>query len=92
MGFRLVYEIDDATSSQDIPIYNRGYDAFNDPKRQDNIRCIMELCDLITVTTTYLKQNVSKRYGIPEHKIVAIPNLLPNWWIGDRYDVEKKVQ
>lgn len=55
LGFRLVYEIDDATSSQDIPIYNRGYDAFNDPKRQENIRHIMELCDLITVTTTYLK-------------------------------------
>ena len=90
-GFRLVYEIDDSTSSQDIPIYNRGYEAFNDPKRQENIRHIMEMCDLITVTTTYLKQNVSKRYGIPEHKILAIPNLLPNWWIGDRYDVDKKV-
>ena len=51
----MVYEIDDATSSIDIPIYNRGYDAFNDPKRQENIRRIIEMCDLITVTTTYLK-------------------------------------
>lgn len=51
----MVYEIDDSTSNIDIPIYNKGYDAFNDPKRQENIRRIMELCDLITVTTTYLK-------------------------------------
>lgn len=36
--FRLIYEIDDATGKDEVPLYNRGHDAFCDPQRQENIR------------------------------------------------------
>lgn len=53
---------------------------------------MMNLCDLVTVTTTHLKEYVNRRYGVPLQRIVAVPNLLPHWWIGDRYEPEKKLK
>ena len=53
---------------------------------------MMNLCDIVTVTTTYLKEYVNRRYGVPLERIVAVPNLLPHWWIGDRYEPEKKLK
>lgn len=48
----------------------------------------MLMCDLVTVTTTHLKEYVNKTYGVPLERIIAVPNLLPNWWIGDRFQPE----
>ena len=29
---------------------------------------------------------------MPLDNIIAVPNLLPHWWFGDRYDPVKKVE
>ena len=49
------------------------------------------IADFVTVTTDYLKNFYHKHYGVPLENIISIPNLLPKWWFGDRYDPEKKV-
>lgn len=45
--------------------------------------------DLVIVTTKYLKEYYSKRYGVPAENILAVPNLLPRWWFGDKYNVQE---
>ena len=88
-GTKLIYEIDD--SMGDVPPYNKGGVFFKDEKIQDNIRYMLNACDLVTVTTSYIKDYYNRRYGVPLEKIVAVPNLLSRMWFGDRYDLPRKV-
>lgn len=87
----LVYEIDDAMGADDIPLFNRGHDAFAQPNVQENIKYLLGVSDFVVVTTKYIKDYYHRRYGVPMEKLVAVPNLLPRWWYGDRYDPERKV-
>lgn len=87
----LVYEIDDMMSDKYIPLYNRGRKAFEGEHIQSNIKSMLDSADIITVTTDYIKDSYSKTYGIPKDKIVAMPNLLPRYLFGDRFDIQKKV-
>lgn len=91
-GGWLIYEIDDNMSSEFIPKFNRGRIAFEPPQIQENIRLMLNAVDFVTVTTDYLKNFYHRHYGVPLENIVAVPNLLPKWWFGDRYDVDKKLQ
>ena len=47
--------------------------------------------DFVTVTTDYIKKFYHEHYGVPLENIIAIPNLLPKYLFGDRYDPDKKV-
>lgn len=47
--------------------------------------------DFVIVTTKHIKEYYNRKYGVPLENIVAIPNLLPRWWFGDRYDPERSV-
>jgi hypothetical protein len=53
---------------------------------------MLNISDLVVVTTDYIKKYYNRKYGVPLSNIVAAPNLLPRWWFGDRYDPEKKVK
>ena len=88
----LIYEIDDNMSDQCIPKYNRGRAAFEGEHIQDNIKQMLNAADFVTVTTDYIKDFYHKHYGVPLENIVAVPNLLPKWWFGDKYDVDKKLK
>ena len=87
----LIYEIDDNMSDKCIPKYNRGRAAFEGERIQSNIRQMLNTADFVTVTTDYIKDFYHKHYGVPLENIVAVPNLLPRWWFGDKYDVNKKI-
>ena len=87
----LIYEIDDAMHYEEIPLFNRGRPAFANPKTQDNIRYMLNAADLVIVTTKHIKEYYHSKYGVPLENIIAIPNLLPRWWFGDRYDPERSV-
>lgn len=52
---------------------------------------MLNTADFVVVTTKYLKEYYNKKYGVPIENIIAIPNFLPRWWFGDRYDVEQSV-
>ena len=88
----LIYEIDDNMSSDFIPKFNRGRAAFEPKQIQDNIRMMLNSADFVTVTTDYLKNFYHEHYGVPLENIIAVPNLLPKWWFGDRYDPERKLK
>ena len=50
---------------------------------------MLNAADLVIVTTKYLKQYYNKRYGVPLNNILAVPNLLPKWWFGDKFNVQE---
>jgi len=91
-GTKLIYEVDDLTDINHIPLYNPGRKGYESKEVQDAIGKMMGYSDLILTTTHYLKEQIHKSYSIPMEKIMAVPNLLPRWWFGDRYDTEKKLQ
>lgn len=47
---------------------------------------------MVTVTTSYIKNYYHKKYGVPLENIVALPNFLPKYLFGDRYNPEKKIK
>ncbi len=87
----LIYEIDDCMAAKYIQLYNRGREAYESPKIQSNIKTMLNAADLLVVTTDYIKNFYHEWYGVPLENIVALPNFLPRWWFGDRYEPEKKV-
>lgn len=52
---------------------------------------MLNAADLVTVTTDYLKEFYHKHYGVPLDNIVALPNMLPKYLFGDRFEPEKKL-
>jgi len=52
---------------------------------------MLNAADFVTVTTDYIKQFYHKHYNVPLEKIISIPNLLPKYLFGDRYDLDKKL-
>lgn len=87
----LIYEIDDNMSDAEIPKYNRGRRAFEGEQIQGNIKAMLNAADFVTVTTDYLKNFYHEHYGVPLDNILAVPNLLPKYLFGDRYEPEKKL-
>lgn len=88
----LIYAIDDAMHYDDIPIFNRGRKAFASDRTQNNIRFMLNVSDFVVVTTDHIKQYYHNKYGVPYENILAVPNLLPKWWFGDRYEPAKKIE
>jgi hypothetical protein len=88
----LIYEIDDLMKAEHIPLFNRGRSGFESPQIQENIRYMLNTADIVTVTTDYIKEAYHKYYGVPLEKIVAIPNMLPKYLFGDRYEPQKKTE
>jgi glycosyltransferase involved in cell wall biosynthesis len=87
----LMYHIDDDMWYKHIPIYNRGREAFEGEEIQNNIREMLNAADFVVVTTDRIKELYHTIYGVPNENIIAIPNLLPKWWFGDRYNLEEKL-
>lgn len=88
----LMYHIDDDMWYKHIPIYNRGRKAFEGDEVQTNIREMLNGADFVIVTTDRIKKLYHEVYGVPYENIVAIPNLLPKWWFGDRYNLNEKLE
>ena len=88
----LIYEIDDNMAAVHIPKFNRGRKAFEGEKIQSNIKKMLNTADFVTVTTDYIKNFYHEHYGVPLDRIVAVPNLLPRYLFGDRYDLDKKIE
>jgi len=89
IGFWLSYEIDDVVGRHDIPRYNSGWQTFQNDKLMMNMKYILQLCDVVTVTTPELGNYYHRKFGVDKNNIIVIPNYLPRWWIGESYDLEK---
>lgn len=88
----LLYAIDDNMSDKCIPLYNRGRAAFEGEKVQNNIKDMLNAADFVVTTTDYIKNFYHEHYNVPLENIIAAPNLLPKWWFGDRYNLNKKIE
>ena len=88
-SFWTIYNLDDAPHYKDICPFNRGRWAYAHDEIQENIRSMMNNADFVLTTTDYLKSYFNRTYGVPEDNIIVIPNYLPRWWIGGKYDNEK---
>ena len=91
LGFIIAYEIDDVLLYDDIPLYNIAKPSFHPDRVGNTITEIMELCDIITVSTEELKNFYIKRLNLPKEKFIVIPNYLPRWWIGDSYNLDRQM-
>lgn len=89
MGFWLCYEIDDVIGPDDIPMYNMGRSAYQQPSFKENIKMMLNMVDFVTVTTEELKKYYHEKFEVPNENIVVIPNYLPRWWIGEAYDLHR---
>lgn len=90
-GVWLIYAIDDAMHYDEIPLYNKGRAAFADDTTQANIKTMLNSADFVVVTTPYIKQYYNRKYNVPLANILAIPNLLPRWWFGSKFNLQKKI-
>jgi hypothetical protein len=89
IGFWLSYEIDDVIGMDDIPKYNSGWEAYQNPQLMKNVNQILSVCDFVTVTTKYLGNYYVKKFNVPKENIVVVPNYIPKWWMDGIYDAEK---
>lgn len=87
----LLYHIDDDMHYKHIPLYNRGRPGYVGDKVQNGIKEMLNGSDFVIVTTDYIKKTYHEVYDVPLENIIAIPNLLPRYWFGDRYRPEEKV-
>jgi hypothetical protein len=88
----LIYEIDDLMDDTYIPLFNRGRLGFENEHIQRNIKYLLHQADIVTVTTDYIKEAYHRHYDVPLKNIVALPNMLPRYLFGDRYDPVKKAE
>lgn len=75
-----------------IPLFNRGRKAFEGADVQSNIKEMLNTADIVTVTTDHIKEVYHDLYDIPLENIIAVPNFLPRYLFGDRYNPDKKVE
>lgn len=91
-GAYLLYHIDDDMYAKHIPLFNKGRAGFESEVVQNSIKKMLNLADFVVVTTDKIKQVYHDFYGVPLENIIAVPNFLPRWWIGDRYNPTKKAE
>lgn len=88
----LIYGIDDAMHFDEIPQYNRGREAFENPQTQTNIKEMLNAADFVVVTTNHIKEYYHRKYGVPLKNIIAFPNLLPRWWFDGKYSLQTSLE
>ena len=75
-----------------IPLFNRGRRAFEGAAVQSNIKKMLNSADFVTVTTDHIKEVYHDLYDVPYENIVVVPNFLPRYLFGDRYDPKRKLE
>lgn len=91
LGMWLVYEIDDLLIYDEIPAYNIAKPHYAYDRVGDSVKEIMEMCDLITVSTEFLGEVYQKAFNIPKEKFIVVPNYLPRWWIGEAMNIDRQM-
>lgn len=71
-GVRIVYDIDDNLSA--IPDENQAKNVYGTPEKQAEIRAMIDLADLVTVSTAPLGRVIAARH--PGKRVVVLPNMV----------------
>lgn len=75
-----------------IPRFNRGRRAFEGAKVQSDIKEMLNTADFVVTTTDHIKEAYHDIYDVPLENIIALPNLLPRYLFGDRYNPIQKTK
>ncbi|MGI0150059.1 MAG: hypothetical protein ACREDF_11090 [Thermoplasmata archaeon] len=71
-GLKIVYDIDDRLDA--IPEENQAVSVYGNPEKQAEIRTMIELADLVTVSTVPLGQSILKKH--PGKWVKVLPNMM----------------
>jgi hypothetical protein len=74
----VIYDIDDVLIAEDMPHYNPST-----PEHKEtgpNLRIMMNIADIITVSTVELGMYYHKKLGVDLKKFRVVPNFMPSWW------------
>ena len=85
---KLIFEIDDVVFKEDIPMFNRCREAFDNEEVRTCIMEMMKMSDEITVTCDYMRDYYIEKTG--NKKITVIPNYPMRMW-ADRFYDEKRL-
>lgn len=88
-GMWLIANVDDCLHADEIPLYNMGRAAYNNDDAKKNVAFTMQNSNMIIVTTDIIKQYYVDKFNIDPNKIVIIPNYLPEWEFGQKYNEQK---
>ena len=89
-NFRLIYEIDDICFHEDIPDYNKYKTAFTDPAIRQSAQEMMEICDEITVTCTFMQDYYKSKTN--NKNVTVIPNFMPKFWLGGKSNINRTME
>lgn len=87
LKFKMIYDIDDFiwkgnNPGEDIPDYNFGGEKF-DGNARNACNQIMSLCDIICVSSEFLKKYISETIGL-KNEIVVVQNTVPMFFWGNK--------
>lgn len=88
-GVRLMYELDDISLYEDIPLYNKNRKAYARDDYRSNIINMMEMSDEVTVSTKFMKEYFGTK--IKTDNVTFVPNYIPKFWM-DRYYNEEQLK
>jgi glycosyltransferase involved in cell wall biosynthesis len=71
-GLKIVYDIDDRLDA--IPEWNQAISVYGTPDKQDEIRTMIALADLVTVSTAPLARWAVEKMGAKEARL--LPNMM----------------
>jgi hypothetical protein len=89
MQFKLIYEVDDVVFHEEIPDYNIYKEAFANEETRQNCIDMINMVDEVTVPCKYMRDLYIEKTG--KREISAVPNFHPQWWIGNHYDLHKRI-
>lgn len=88
-GIWLIANVDDCLHADEIPTFNAGRKAYDNEDAKNNISFTMNNADMVIITTDTIKEYYNKKFNIPYHKLIKIPNYLPEWEFGGKYSESK---
>lgn len=91
LGFWIMMDVDDCLVYEDVPKYNIAREMLG-KESTDMLRRSMDLADVITVTTNYIRDYYVSKFDMDVRKFVVIPNYLPRWWIGNCFNPVNTLQ
>ena len=91
-GSWIVYNIDDCIHKDDIPRYNKAWEVYQNDQYMDNVYRMLNQSDFVLVTTEELGQYYVDKFRVNPDSIVVIPNFVPRWWMGQFFDIERRMR
>lgn len=83
MQCRIVYDADDILFHEDIPSFHPLHKTVAAPEIREAIQNIIEMCDEMTVSTTFLRDYYLEKTS--QKNITVIPNSIPLFYLGEYY-------